>query len=135
MQNYDNYDRKPSKIENYYERLGISRIASHDEIRGAYRQFAMKYHPDRNPKNKDAETQFKAISEAYSTLNDSLKRAQYDAAFETIKQEPSRRSVESATMNDVFKAFYGILREGFKECFDAANKPKESLKKTIDVYI
>lgn len=64
--------------QDYYELLGVSRSASADEIKKAYRRLAMKYHPDRNPGDKAAEEKFKAIGEAYAVLSDEQKRAAYD---------------------------------------------------------
>ncbi len=61
----------------YYEVLGVSKKASTDEIKDAYRKLAMQFHPDRN-KAPDAEEKFKEISEAYAVLSDSEKRQQYD---------------------------------------------------------
>lgn len=62
----------------YYEVLGLERNASEAEIKKAYRRLAMKYHPDRNPDDENAEEKFKEIQEAYDTLSDSKKRAAYD---------------------------------------------------------
>ena len=62
----------------YYEVLGVAKNASDDEIKKSYRKLAMKYHPDRNPDNKNAEEHFKEAKEAYEMLSDSQKRAAYD---------------------------------------------------------
>ncbi|CBW73970.1 molecular chaperone DnaJ [Mycetohabitans rhizoxinica] len=62
----------------YYDVLGVAKNASDDDIKKAYRKLAMKYHPDRNPGNKDAEEHFKEAKEAYEMLSDSQKRAAYD---------------------------------------------------------
>ena len=70
----------------FYELLGVSKNASDDDIKKAYRKLAVKYHPDKNPGDKSAEEKFREATEAYEILKDSKKRAQYDqfghAAFE-----------------------------------------------------
>ena len=71
-----------------HEVLGVARNASGDEIKKAYRRSAMKYHPDRNPDNKDAEEQFKECSAAYEILSDPRKRAAYDQFGQAIAQTP-----------------------------------------------
>lgn len=62
----------------YYEVLGVSKNASDDEIKKAYKKMAIKYHPDRNPDDKEAEAKFKEAAEAYDVLRDPQKRARYD---------------------------------------------------------
>lgn len=64
--------------KDFYEILGVSKTASQDEIKSAYRKLAVKYHPDKNPGDKNAEEKFKEISEAYDTLGNSEKRSRYD---------------------------------------------------------
>ena len=62
----------------YYQVLSVSKNASEAEIKKAYRRLAMKYHPDRNPDDKEAEAKFKEAKEAFEVLSDSQKRAAYD---------------------------------------------------------
>ena len=62
----------------YYEVLGVNRDATDDELKGRYRKLALKYHPDRNPDNKEAEEKFKKAAEAYEVLRDPQKRQIYD---------------------------------------------------------
>jgi molecular chaperone DnaJ len=64
--------------QDYYDILGVSRTATADEIRKAYRKLAMQYHPDRNPDDKAAEEKFKECAQAYEVLSDADKRARYD---------------------------------------------------------
>jgi molecular chaperone DnaJ len=72
--------------QDYYETLGVEKNASPSEMKKAYRKLAMKYHPDRNPDDKDAEHKFKELNEAYEVLKDEQKRSAYDryghSAFE-----------------------------------------------------
>ncbi len=77
------------EFKDYYAILGVSPDATQDEIKRAYRKLALKYHPDRNPGNKEAEEKFKEINEAYQVLSDPEKRAKYDqmrAQYERWKQ-------------------------------------------------
>src|SRR2546425_7051130 len=62
----------------YYEVLGVAKVASADDVKKAYRKLALKYHPDRNPGDKKAEEAFKEVAEAYEVLSDDQKRARYD---------------------------------------------------------
>jgi curved DNA-binding protein len=74
------------EYKDYYKVLGVSRNATEDEIKKAYRKLAMKYHPDRNPGDKEAEDKFKDINEANEVLSDPKKRARYDQLGESYTQ-------------------------------------------------
>jgi molecular chaperone DnaJ len=67
-----------SEKKDYYDLLGVNRNVGEDDIKKAYRKLALKYHPDRNPGDKQAEEKFKEVSEAYQVLSDPQKRTQYD---------------------------------------------------------
>jgi molecular chaperone DnaJ len=96
----------------YYEVLGVAKTASEAELKSAFRKLAMKYHPDKNPGDKDAEIQFKEINEAYQALSDAQKRAAYDrfghAAFANGGPGgPGFDANFSDFMSDIFENFFG----------------------------
>jgi molecular chaperone DnaJ len=66
--------------KDFYKELGVTKTASGDEIKKAYRKLARDLHPDKNPGNKRSEDKFKAVSEAYDVLSDDTKRKEYDEA-------------------------------------------------------
>lgn len=74
-------------MQDFYEALGVSRTASQTQIKVAFKKMAMRYHPDRNPGNKQAEETFKFLNEAYHTLSDPVKRSRYDSRFHIITEE------------------------------------------------
>ncbi len=98
----------------YYEALGVSKSASEDEIKRAYRRMAMKYHPDKNPGNKEAEAKFKECAEAYEVLSDPEKRKRYDQfGHEGLRgagmHDFSRMNVEDIFSMFGFDDFFGDL--------------------------
>jgi molecular chaperone DnaJ len=94
----------------YYEILGISKSASADEIKKAYRKVAMQYHPDRNPGDKSAEEKFKEAAEAYEVLSDSDKRAQYDRfGHAGVGGAGGRGYGGGMNMDDIFSQFGDIF--------------------------
>ncbi len=78
------------EYKDYYKILGVGRNATDQEIKLAYRKLAMKYHPDRNPGNKEAEDKFKEINEANEVLSDAKKRAKYEQLGESYNQWQQR---------------------------------------------
>ncbi len=101
--------------QDYYEILGIAKGASAAEIKKAYRKMAIKYHPDKNPDNKEAEEKFKQAAEAYEVLSDDQKRARYDqfghAAFEGA-QGGGGFGGGGMNMEDIFSQFGDIFGGG-----------------------
>ncbi len=102
----------------YYEVLGVDKNASEDDIKKAYRKIAIKYHPDRNPGNKEAEEKFKEAAEAYDVLHDPQKRQQYDQfGFDGPQGMGGFGGFSSGgfSMDDIFSMFGDVFggRGGF----------------------
>ncbi len=97
--------------EDYYTLLNVSREASHSEIKSAYRKSALKYHPDRNPGNKEAEDKFKSLSEAYEVLSDKNKREIYDRFGHEGLQGQGYQGPQDAS--DIFSSFGNIFEDLF----------------------
>lgn len=95
----------------YYEVLGVDRNASQDEIKKAYRKIAIKYHPDRNPGNAEAEEKFKEAAEAYGVLQDEEKRRQYDQ-FGFDGPQAGGFGGAGMDMSDIFSMFGDIFGGG-----------------------
>ncbi len=110
--------------KDYYEILGVDRNVSDEELKRSYKKLALKYHPDRNPNNKEAEAKFKEINEAYSVLSDPQKRQQYDT-FGTVD------NMGDMNMNpdDIFADFMK-MHHGFGFGFD--DEPRERVFKGRD---
>jgi molecular chaperone DnaJ len=108
----------------YYEVLGVERGASEDEVKKAYRQLAIKFHPDKNPGNKQAEENFKEATEAYEVLKDAQSRAQYDQyGHAGVSGQPGFGGGGFSggfDINDALRAFmrdFGMGGGGFEEMF------------------
>ncbi len=98
------------KKRDFYEVLGVPKGSSKDDIKKAYRQLAMKYHPDRNPGDKKAEDNFKEAAEAYDVLSDDQKRAQYDRFGHAAVGGGGFQG--EVSMEDIFSRFGDIFGEG-----------------------
>ena len=113
-QEWLSYGRTMSRTNqrDYYEVLGISRTASIEEIKGAYRKAALKWHPDRNPENKsEAEAKFRECTEAYSVLSDGQKRQIYDtyghAGLSSVGGAADFNGTIFQDFHDIFGDFFG----------------------------
>ena len=93
----------------YYEVLGVSKNASDDEIKRAYKKMAIKYHPDRNPDDKEAEAKFKEAAEAYDVLRDAQKRARYDQFGPEGVNGAGGFGGGGMNMDDIFSMFGDIF--------------------------
>ena len=99
--------------EDYYKILGVEKNASESEIKKAYRKSAIKYHPDKNPGDKEAETKFKQAAEAYEVLGNSEKRAKYDQFGHAAFDGSGGFGAGGMNMDDIFSQFGDIFGGAF----------------------
>jgi molecular chaperone DnaJ len=118
----------------YYEVLGVSRDASDQEIKSAYRKLALQHHPDRNPGNQEAEEKFKEAAEAYSILSDAQKRASYDR-FGHAGVGSAAGSGFGGFDPNVFSDFSDILGDifGFGDLFGGARRGGTRVQRGADL--
>lgn len=110
--------------KDYYQILGVDKNASKDEIKKAYRKMAMKYHPDKNPDNKEAETKFKEAAEAYEVLSDDSKKSNYDRFGSANSGNPfgGGGSGFGYNMDDIFSQFGDIFGDAFGKRYGRQNR-------------
>ncbi len=115
----------------YYEVLGVSKNADMKEIKKAYRSLALKYHPDRNPGNKEAEEKFKEAAEAYSVLGDSEKRRKYDQFGHAGLGSTPFTGFDA----DIFADFSDILGDlfGFESFFGRTSRRRDASRRGADL--
>jgi len=118
----------------YYETLGISKSASAEEIKKAYRKVAMQYHPDRNPGDKAAEEKFKEAAEAYEVLSDADKKAQYDR-YGHAGLSGNGRGFGGGNMNmdDIFSQFGDIFGDDIFGSFFGGGQRRGGAQRTRGV--
>src|SRR5882757_1735476 len=107
----------------YYEVLGVNRNSTEAEIKKAYRQMALKYHPDKNPDNKEAEDKFKEAAEAYDVLSTPEKKQRYDQFGHQGVGNGGSGGGGGMNMEDIFSHFGDIFGEGspFESFFGGGN--------------
>jgi len=103
------------KERDYYEVLGVSKNATNDELKKAYRRLALKYHPDKNPGDKEAEQKFKEAANAYKVLSDPEKRKMYDLRGQAGLEDMGFHGFESSS--DIFSSFGDIFGDIFGKRF------------------
>ncbi len=103
--------------QDYYELLGVERNASADDIKRAYRKAAMKYHPDRNPDDPEAEDQFKQCAEAFEVLSDADKRQRYDQFGHEGLRGSGVHDFAGMKVTDIFSMFEDLFGDQFGSIF------------------
>lgn len=121
-------------MTDYYEILGLNKNASDNDIKKAYYKLAMKYHPDKNPNNKEAENKFKEINEAYETLSDKEKRTKYDLYGKDYNNKTS------INPEDIFKTFFNLNTNFFNNFNTNTNTKRKPIIREVyfnleDYYI
>ncbi|BCD67814.1 molecular chaperone DnaJ [Nitratiruptor sp. YY09-18] len=117
----------------YYEILEVDRNASFEEIKKAYRKLALKYHPDRNPGDKEAEEKFKLINEAYQVLSDEEKRALYDRYGKSGLENQGFSGFEQSSYEDIMDFFESVFGQAFGRGF--GRRPRSDEKYPLDISI
>src|SRR5688572_16831197 len=101
-------------MRDLYEVLGVERAANAADLKRAYRSLAQKYHPDKNPGDKDAEEKFKEVSNAYQVLSDDEQRSLYDRfGFDGIKGSNGRGGGGFTNVEDIFSVFGDLFGDFF----------------------
>jgi molecular chaperone DnaJ len=125
---------KMAAKRDYYDVLGVDRSASDKQIADAYRQLAMKHHPDRNPGNEDAVTRFKEAAEAFEVLSHSDKRARYDRFGHAGLEGPGGGAPQFHDVGDIFEAFGDIFGGGlFGDLFGGSRRGGRRVRKGGDI--
>jgi molecular chaperone DnaJ len=115
----------------YYEVLGVGRDATEQEVKSAYRKMALKYHPDRNPNNPEAEDRFKEAAEAYSVLSDPQKRLTYDQYGHGGLAGTASQGFDPSAFQDFADIFGDFF--GFGDLFGSGGRRKTQAQRGADL--
>ena len=131
-----------AKNKDYYETLGVSKNATQDEIKSAFRKLAKKYHPDINTTSDFAEERFKDINEAYKTLSNSSTRRKYDRMWNSRigkkqKNKQQNKKEKKSIFAEMFQMFFGEIKQKEKKKEEKQKSPKkgENIETEITVSI
>ncbi|MGE4285734.1 MAG: molecular chaperone DnaJ [Phycisphaerae bacterium] len=119
--------------KDYYEVLGVSKQASADEIKKAYRRLALKYHPDKNQGDKEAEDKFKECAEAYEVLSNPEKRQRYDQFGHEGLRGSGMHDYSHMNVNDIFSNFGDIFGDFFGGGFSSQRMNPNAPRKGLDL--
>ncbi len=119
----------------YYEILEVSRDSNGAEIKKSYRKLALKYHPDRNPDDKEAEDRFKLVNEAYQVLSDDEKRSIYDRYGKSGLEGRGMGGFNSANMDDIMDIFNSMFGGGFGGGFKKRNDPNQKYALDFEIEL
>ena len=124
--------KKLAEKRDYYEVLGVSKGASDDEIKKAFRKMSKKYHPDLNPNNKEAEKKFKEVNEAYQVLSDPEKKSKYDQ-FGHAGVDPNFGAVALTAAVLTLAIYSAISSEAVSE--DSAAVKEETDQNAVLIFV
>jgi len=123
----------PLGEKDYYEALGVSHDATPDQIKRAFRKLALKYHPDKNKGNKEAEQRFKEIANAYAVLSDPEKRAAYDRRGTAGVEDMGFHGFEST--GDIFSSFGDVFGDLFANRYYREQQPERGADLTTELAV
>ena len=120
----------------YYEILGVDRSVSESDLKKAFKRLAIKYHPDKNPGNKEAEEKFKEAAEAYEVLSDQAKRQTYDQfGHQGVNSNFGQSGFQNVDINDIFNNIFGdeIFGDIFGDIFGRAGTRRPPRGRNIQI--
>ena len=122
----------------YYEVLGVGRNSTPEELKKAFKRLAIKYHPDKNPNNKEAELKFKEAAEAYEVLSDPSKRTTYDQfGHQGVNSNFGQSGFQDVNINDIFNNIFGdeVFGDIFGDIFGGARTRRPPRGRNIQMKL